>query len=74
MISLLGASLKETFRGDVEGEILRQMRGEGGFGYDPLFIPKGHQKSFGEIPDLKLQISHRNKALKACFKHLKEIK
>lgn len=57
-----------TFRGECEGEILKQEQGDGGFGYDSLFLPKGYDKSFAEIPfDEKNKISHRAKALK----HLK---
>ena len=40
------------------------MRGEGGFGYDPLFIPEGFSKTFGEMTaDEKNSVSHRGKSL-----------
>lgn len=52
-------------RGTVEGHVIPEERGEGGFGYDPMFIPEGYDKTFGELPaELKNQISHRANALK----------
>ncbi len=50
--------------GTVEGQILTEKRGTGGFGYDPLFYVPGLKKTFAEIPsDVKNKISHRGKAL-----------
>lgn len=52
------------FDGAVEGRILEQLQGEGGFGYDPLFVPCGHEKSFAELGDnVKNALSHRANAL-----------
>ena len=52
------------FEGCVEGEILSAPRGEGGFGYDPLFRPLGWTKSFAEAtPQEKNAISHRGRAV-----------
>ena len=49
-----------TVRGECVGEILYEERGEGGFGYDPLFFVASHNKTFGELtPDEKNSISHR---------------
>ena len=46
--------------GVVHGQIASSKRGNYGFGYDPIFIPKGHNKTFGEIdPKIKFQIDHR---------------
>ncbi|MBP6784892.1 MAG: non-canonical purine NTP pyrophosphatase, partial [Verrucomicrobiales bacterium] len=48
----------------VEGRIADAMTGEGGFGYDPLFIPDGHDRSFGELSEtIKNSMSHRGRAL-----------
>jgi XTP/dITP diphosphohydrolase len=54
------------FEGRCDGRIGTELMGEGGFGYDPLFIPAGHEQSFGQLPEqLKGQISHRARALQA---------
>lgn len=49
-----------TVRGECKGKILYEERGEGGFGYDPLFFVETHNKTFGELtPEEKNSISHR---------------
>lgn len=51
-------------RGELLGEIALSLRGENGFGYDPLFLPQGSAKTLGEFePGRKDEISHRAKAL-----------
>jgi XTP/dITP diphosphohydrolase len=58
-----GRTLK-TFHGTVEGRLIGLEEGAGGFGYDPLFIPDGHDHTFGVLPaDLKNRLSHRSRAL-----------
>ncbi|WP_394805204.1 RdgB/HAM1 family non-canonical purine NTP pyrophosphatase [Kordiimonas aquimaris] len=62
----------ESFEGKVFGEITWPMRGEKGFGYDPVFIPNGYTKTFAEMdPADKHTMSHRADAFKqlinACF-------
>lgn len=53
-------------RGVIEGSLLRAPRGEGGFGYDPLFLPLGETRTTAEMPaSEKNQISHRAKAVAA---------
>ena len=57
--------------GVVRGRIATEEYGEGGFGYDPVFIPEGYDKTFGELPaELKNQISHRARALQQLVKLL----
>lgn len=53
-----------SFRGEVEGEIVDDRRGEFGFGYDPYFYVKEYGKTLAEMPEVKNQISHRANALK----------
>jgi XTP/dITP diphosphohydrolase len=61
----------QTFRGEVEGEILSAARGPGGFGYDPLFYYPPFGCSFGEVDGpKKFDVSHRGKALRALLKYL----
>ncbi len=62
----------EVFRGECHGEIALEPRGTHGFGYDPIFIPKGYTKTFAELgPDVKNTISHRAKALVKFKTYLK---
>jgi len=66
-----GGEVRRTFRGEVEGEILREPRGQGGFGYDPLFYYPPFGCSFGEVDGpRKFDVSHRGKALRALLKDL----
>jgi len=59
-----GGELIATFDGVVEGRLVESLRGSGGFGYDPLFIPEGYDTTFGELPAaIKNAISHRSRAL-----------
>ena len=59
--------------GVVRGRIAEQEYGEGGFGYDPIFIPEGYDKTFGELPaELKNHISHRARAIQELVKVLNE--
>jgi XTP/dITP diphosphohydrolase len=69
VVAIADASgLVETVEGICNGTILEDERGGGGFGYDPLFIPDGQVKSFGELsPDVKNRISHRAKALQKAW-------
>ena len=57
--------------GDCPGRIAESLRGAGGFGYDPLFLPDGFDVSFAELPpETKNRISHRASALKSLLKIL----
>ena len=53
----------QTFEGEVKGKIAHAISGLGGFGYDPIFIPEGFDRTFAEIPQsIKNEISHRARA------------
>ncbi|MBK8081237.1 MAG: RdgB/HAM1 family non-canonical purine NTP pyrophosphatase [Saprospiraceae bacterium] len=59
------------FEGIVRGKIAESPMGHGGFGYDPVFIPKGYDKTFGELSkEIKNKISHRAKALEKLIEFL----
>ncbi|KPK96229.1 hypothetical protein AMJ80_01195 [bacterium SM23_31] len=63
-----------TFEGVVEGEIALSPVGIHGFGYDPLFIPHGYDKTFAELGnDIKSRISHRIRALEKVGRFIKTI-
>ena len=56
--------LSQLFTGEVEGRITNAPAGNGGFGYDPIFVPDGFDLTFGELSEsIKNQISHRSKAM-----------
>jgi XTP/dITP diphosphohydrolase len=60
-----------TARGVCEGRIVRTPRGEGGFGYDPIFVPRGFEKTCAELDrDEKDRISHRGFAFRALAREL----
>lgn len=62
-------------RGHVEGEILRERQGNGGFGYDPLFFFPQFNKTLAEVtPEEKNSVSHRGNAIKAFAEKLAELK
>ncbi len=60
--------------GECRGEILREPAGAGGFGYDPVFMPQGYDRSMAELgTDVKNRISHRANALREFKKKLREL-
>jgi XTP/dITP diphosphohydrolase len=64
VIALILNGEEHLFEGIVEGVILKEKRGNDGFGYDPIFQPLGYHSSFGEMPSAeKNKISHRARAL-----------
>lgn len=66
--------LVKTFRGAMEGRVINEARGSGGFGYDPLFYCPEFGCTFGEASiEQKMQVSHRAQALAAMFTYLRSI-
>jgi XTP/dITP diphosphohydrolase len=66
-----GGRTLSTFEGSVEGRILRELRGKGGFGYDPIFLFPETGRTFAEMePAEKEAVSHRGRALAALARAL----
>ena len=55
--------IEKIFEGKVNGNFVFPARGNGGFGFDPVFIPNNYEKTFAEMLEIKIQISHRTKSL-----------
>lgn len=71
VISLIRNGIEEQVEGIVEGTIATSLSGSEGFGYDPLFIPEGHNSTFAEMSaEEKNAISHRGRAVAALVKIL----
>ena len=65
VISLLVGDEEHLFEGVVEGRIVERESGAEGFGYDPLFVPDGCDRTFAEMsPDEKNAVSHRGRAVR----------
>lgn len=63
--------VEEIFDGTVEGDIGHELRGDNGFGYDPVFFPEGHERTFAEMDaSEKDSMSHRGRALKKFREYL----
>ncbi|WP_319230511.1 non-canonical purine NTP diphosphatase [Draconibacterium orientale] len=74
VISLVIDGEEKQFEGIVNGEILKEKRGDSGFGYDPIFKPKGFDQSFAEMGlDDKNKISHRGRAVQKLVDYLKKL-
>ncbi|ERJ80398.1 non-canonical purine NTP pyrophosphatase, RdgB/HAM1 family [Prevotella disiens JCM 6334 = ATCC 29426] len=73
IISLIIDGEEYQFEGRVEGKIATEKSGTEGFGYDPIFIPEGYDKSFAELGEqIKNQISHRARAVQKLAAYLKQ--
>ncbi|MBT6167780.1 MAG: RdgB/HAM1 family non-canonical purine NTP pyrophosphatase [Verrucomicrobia bacterium] len=70
-----GGNVLADFSGAVEGHILQRNQGEGGFGYDPLFVPEGYERSFAELgEEIKNGLSHRSRALEGVVDWLRQLR
>lgn len=71
VIALYDGLSVRYFEGTCEGNIAFQFKGTNGFGYDPLFVPRGYTQTFAELDvKIKNRISHRGKALQSLVKYL----
>lgn len=72
VITLVAPAIQKQFEGILKGQILVEKRGEQGFGYDPIFLPDGYQKTLAEISlTEKNKISHRAQAVDKLIMFLK---
>jgi non-canonical purine NTP pyrophosphatase, rdgB/HAM1 family len=72
VISLIIEGKTHAFEGVIKGKIIEEERGEAGFGYDPIFMPDGYDKTFAELGnDIKNEISHRALAVNKLCEFLK---
>lgn len=73
IVSLVLDATEYRFEGIVNGYIIEKPRGTQGFGYDPVFVPEGYDRTFAEMDaELKNKISHRGRAIEKLVKFLKE--
>ena len=71
VIALLVGEETHLFEGIVRGTIIHERRGEGGFGYDPIFVPEGYDLTFAQLgSEVKNRISHRAKAVEKLAEYL----
>lgn len=74
VISLVIDGNEKQFEGIVEGKMLKEKKGNSGFGYDPIFQPTGFEKSFAEMNLVeKNRISHRGRAVEKLVNYLNEL-
>ena len=73
VIALIMDGKEYQFDGIVEGGIIEEKRGSAGFGYDPIFMPDGYDKTFAQLGlDVKSEVSHRARATQKLCDFLKE--
>lgn len=71
VVALVTDKDEYTFVGICEGVIIEEQKGEKGFGYDPVFLPKGYELTFAELESsIKNEISHRGKAIQKFISFL----
>jgi len=73
-IAIVTKGVEKTVHGWMYGTAITEAKGEGGFGYDPMFVPLGYDKTLGELDEgVKKELSHRSKALQLAGKILKSL-
>lgn len=73
VITYISEAGQWQFDGEVRGQIIDSLRGEEGFGYDPIFVPEGEGRTFAEMPlSEKNSMSHRGRAMKKLVQFLKQ--
>ena len=71
VVAIVGPNFETTVEGIVLGRIIQHLRGEKGFGYDPLFVPEGYNRTFAELgEEVKNRISHRAQAFQEAARIL----
>ena len=71
VIALISNNELKEFEGKIEGAIIKERRGNGGFGYDKVFVPEGYDRTFAEMESFeKNSISHRAKATQLLIDYL----
>jgi len=74
-IAIVSREGESCVHGWMHGQVITQLRGENGFGYDPIFIPLGFDKTLGELDgEVKKGLSHRSKALALAKILIEQIK
>ena len=72
VIAFIENGNEHLFEGKCEGNITTEEHGDGGFGYDPVFLPEGYDQTFAELmPETKNEISHRGMAVQEFLKWIK---
>ena len=73
-VALIMGGKEYLFEGIVRGRIATEQHGEGGFGYDPLFVPEGYDRTFAQMSaEEKNSISHRGRAVRELAKFLAQL-
>lgn len=71
VIALISNNELKEFEGKIEGVVIKERRGNGGFGYDKVFVPEGYDRTFAEMESFeKNSISHRAKATQLLIDYL----
>ena len=66
-----GNAQEHIFEGEIKGKIIENMAGTNGFGYDPIFVPEGYEKTFAELSsEIKNTISHRARAMEKFLSYI----